>query len=397
MNAVLVAFLVVQCFILGTWLYRHLRLSQALRDEPSLPVDPPGELADPPLVSIVVPARNEEANISACLDSLLAQSYHRREVIVVDDRSEDGTAEVIRRYQEEHPEVRLLQIEDLPPGWTGKNHALARAASEARGDWLLFVDADMRLHEHNLVNAVAYAREHGLDVLTLLARTDCRTFWERVLQPLLGSTLMIRFPVLAVNDPEHRLAFANGQYIFIRRACYESLGGHEAVRSELLEDIALANRAKAQGCPPALLHGYRAAGVRMYGSFIDIWKGWRRIYIYAFKRSIPSLLFSALLILAFSVNPSVVTVAGFVAVLLYPTSVFWCVLLALGVAQVLTMLSVLWRMYTRLILADPRYLAMCPVAMLVALGIFLDAIFSILARRALVWRGTAYPNTVAGE
>jgi len=397
MNPVLAIVLAPQLFILGMWLYRHRRLGRALRDEPSLSVDLPGEVPDPPLVSIIVPARNEEANISACLDSLLAQSYPRREVIVVDDRSEDGTAEVVRRYQQEHPEVRLLQIEDLPPGWTGKTHALARAAEQARGDWLLFVDADMRLHEHNLANAVAYAREQGLDVLTLLARTDCRTFWERVLQPLLGSTLMIRFPVLAVNDPEHRLAFANGQYILIRRPCYESLGGHEAVRSELLEDIALANRAKAQGCALALLHGYRAARVRMYGSFADIWRGWRRIYIHAFRRSIPSLLFSALLILLFSVNPSVVTAAGVVGVLLQPTSVFWWVLLGLGVAQMTIMLSVLWRMYTQLILADPRYLAVCPLAMLVALGIFLDAICSILARRELVWRGTAYPNPAGGE
>ena len=392
MSPWLVGFLGAQAFILGLWVYRYWRLSWALRNEPSLSVDPPGELADPPLVSVIVPARNEEANIPACLDSLLAQSYPRREIIVVDDRSQDDTAQVVRRYEDQHCGVRLIQVDHLPAGWTGKTHALAQAAGEARGDWLLFVDADMRLHEHNLANAVAYAQERGVDLLTLLARTDCQTFWEGVLQPLLGSMLMLRFPLLTVNDPNHRLAFANGQYILIRRSCYRALGGHEAVRAQLLEDIALANRAKAQGLRLALLHGYRAASVRMYGSFADMWRGWRRIYIHAFGRSVRRLLLSILLIVVFSLNPTIITVAGAVGVLAGGTGAIWWWLLVLGVSQIIALLSVVYRMYTRLILADPRYLPLYVVAMVVGAGIFLDALLSVLLRRELVWRGTAYPS-----
>ena len=397
MNPLLGAFLLVQFAILATWFYRHVRLGWVLGHEPILSVEPPGEFSEAPMVSVIVPARNEEANIGNCLDSLLAQSYPRREIIVADDRSQDGTAEVVRRYQQEHPEVRLIQIEELPAGWTGKTNALARAASRAAGEWLLFVDADMRLHPHNLANAVAYAQEQGLDMLTLLARTDCRTFWEAVLQPLLGSMLMIRFPLRLVNDPNHRLAFANGQYILFRRQAYEALGGHGAVRGALLEDIALARRAKAQGFRLALMHGYRAAGVRMYGSLVDIWRGWRRIYLCAFGRSVASLLVSILLILVFSLNPVVVAGAGVVGVAAGLGGGFWWGLALLGGVQVAVMLSVVYRMYTRLILADPRYLPLYPVAMLVGLGIFLDAVLSVLVGREVVWRGRTYPGALSGE
>jgi len=391
------AFLLVQFLILATWLYRHLRLSWVLRNEHNLSVEPPGELPGTPMVSVIVPARNEEANIADCLDSLLAQSYPRFEIIVADDRSEDGTAEVVRRYRREHPEVRLLRIEELPAGWTGKTNALAQAASRARGEWLLFVDADVRLHPHNLANAVAYALEHRLDVLTLLARTDCRTFWEGVLQPLLGSMLMIRFPLQSVNDPSHPLAFANGQYILFRREAYQALGGHEAVRGELLEDIALARRAKAAGYRLALVHGYRAAGVRMYDSFPDIWRGWRRIYLYGFNRSISSLLLSILLILVFSLDPVVLAVGATAGLAAGAGGVGWWLSALLGWAQVGAMLSVVYRMYTRLILADPRYLVLYPVAMVVGLGIFLDAVLSVLLEREVVWRGRTYPQSAEGK
>ena len=391
MSLALGLFFLFEGFILATWVFRHFRLTWVLGHEPILAPEPPGELVDPPLVSIIVPARNEEGNIAECLDSVLAQSYPRREVIVVDDRSEDGTAEVVRRQQERSADVRLVQVNHLPAGWTGKTHALAQAAREARGEWFLFVDADIRLHKDNLASALAYARQHGLEFLSLLARTDCRSFWEGVLQPLLGIMLMLRFPLSSVNDPRRSCAFANGQYILIRRSAYDALGGHAAVSGELLEDIALAQRAKAQRLPLAVVHGYQVASVRMYGSFPDIWRGWRRIYIHALGRRAGSLLLSAALIVLFSLNPLALALAGVLGVLVGGGGGAWLGAAAVGVVQVAAMMSVVYRMYRRLILAQARYLVLYPVAMLVGLGLFLDALLSLVIRRELVWRGTAYP------
>jgi glycosyltransferase involved in cell wall biosynthesis len=349
------------------------------------------QLVDPPLVSIIVPARNEEANIAECLDSLVRQSYPRREVIVVDDRSEDGTADVVRRQQTRFADVRLVQVSQLPPGWTGKTHALVQAAREARGEWFLFVDADIRLDPDNLTSTLTYARERGLEFLSLLPRADCRSFWEGVLQPLLGIMLMLRFPLSSVNDPGQSCAFANGQYILIRRSAYEALGGHAAVCGELLEDMALAQRAKAQRLPLAVIHGYRIASVRMYGSFLDIWRGWRRIYIHAFGRRAASLLVSALLIIVFSLNPLALALSGVLGLLVGAGGGAWLAAATVGVAQVATMMSLVYRMYRQLIRAQARYLVFYPVAMLVGLGVFLDALVSLVTRRQLVWRGRAYP------
>lgn len=394
MRLALGAFLLLQFFILAVWVFRHFRLTWVLKNEPILSPDPPGDLVDPPLVSVIVPARNEEANIADCLESLLAQSYPRREVIVVDDRSEDGTAEVVRRYQERSPDVRLVKVTHLPAGWTGKTHALAQAAQEARGDWFLFVDADMRLQQHNLARAMAYAREHGVEFLSLLAGADCRSFWEGVLQPLLGAMLVLRFPLSAVNDPKRRRAFANGQYILMSRAAYGALGGHATVSGELLEDIALAQRAKAQGLRLVVAHGYRVARVRMYGSFLDIWRGWRRIYIHALGRRVPSLFLSVLLIVLFSLDPLILAPVSVLGALLRPGDGFWLSAATLGVAQVVVMMAAVYRMYRELILAETRYLVFYPVAMLVGLGILVDALLSLVTRRELVWRGTTYPARI---
>jgi chlorobactene glucosyltransferase len=391
MSLALGLFFLFEFLILAIWVLRHSRLTWVLEHEPILFPEPPRDLVDPPLVSIIVPARNEEANIAECLDSLVAQSYPRREVIVVDDRSEDGTADVVRGHQARFGEVRLVQVSQLPPGWTGKTHALAQATREARGEWFLFVDADIRLDPDNLASTLTYVREHGLEFLSLLPRADCRSFWEGVLQPLLGIMLMLRFPLSAVNDPSQSCAFANGQYILIRRSTYEALGGHTAVSGELLEDIALAQRAKAQRLPLAVVHGYRIASVRMYGSFPDIWRGWRRIYIHALGRRARSLLLSAGLIVLFSLNPLALALAGVLGLLVGAEGGAWLAAAAVGVVQVVAMMSLVYRMYRQLILAQARYLLFYPVAMLVGLGLFLDALLSLITRRELVWRGTAYP------
>jgi len=396
-SPLLVAFLLAQTLVLAVWVARQLKLNEAVTKGPRLPITPPGEIKNPPLVSVVIPARNEEHNIGQCLESLLQQSYPNLEILVADDRSEDGTAEVVRGYAEKHPHVRLVQVTELPPGWTGKTHALARAAQEAAGEWLLFVDADTRLHKHNVANAVLYAREHDVGMLSLLPRNVGHTFWENVLQPVLGGMLVIRFPLAAVNDPDRRLAFANGQYILIRRDCYEAVGGHEEVRGELLEDIALAKEAKAKRCRLTLLYGFQAATVRMYGSFGDIWRGWRRIFIHAFERSIPSLIVSALLVLVFSLNPLVLASAAGVVLALGAGQWLAWTSLALGLTQTVVMMAVLVGMYRRLVLADARYLVFYPVAMLIGLGILIDAIFTLAVRRPVNWRGTVYHPSLLGK
>jgi chlorobactene glucosyltransferase len=203
--------------------------------------------ADPPLVSAIIPAKDEEGTLADCLRTVCAQSYPRLEILVVDDRSTDATPEIARRFAEADPRVRVITIKELPGGWTGKTHGLQAAATQARGQWFWFIDSDTRHEPYSLSIVMEYARTEGASMASVLPEMRCETFWERVVQPLAGVVLMQSFPLPFVNNDRMKLAFANGQYILITREAYEAVGGHTAVRDKFVEDIYLASRVKESG------------------------------------------------------------------------------------------------------------------------------------------------------
>jgi cellulose synthase/poly-beta-1,6-N-acetylglucosamine synthase-like glycosyltransferase len=186
---------------------------------------------DPPRVSAILPAKDEEAHLAECLGSICTQTYPNLEILVVDDRSIDRTGEIARQFAARDPRIRVLTIDQLPAGWTGKTHALARATAEARGDWLWFMDADTVHAPESLAIMMEHARSHHAALVSLLPELRCETFWEQIVQPLGAIVLMQSFPLHRVNDDRSRLAFANGQYILIERSAYNAAGGHATHRS----------------------------------------------------------------------------------------------------------------------------------------------------------------------
>src|SRR5262249_8416521 len=155
--------------------------------------------------------------------------------------------EIARRHAEQDARIRVLTIEELPPGWTGKTHALHRAVAEASGEWLWFLDADTLHAPGSLSIVMEYARREGADLASLLPALRGEHFGERVVQPLGGIVLMQSFPLHVVHRDDSPLAFANGQYILIRRSAYDDAGRHEAVKERFVEDIGLAGRVKERG------------------------------------------------------------------------------------------------------------------------------------------------------
>ena len=230
-----------------------------------------------PDVSIIVPARNEARRIRACLEALLAQDYPAYEVVVVDDQSSDATVEQVLAIQARDPRVTLVHAGTLPDGWVGKSHALAVGTRVARGGWYLFVDADTHLAPHSLSTVLARAQAHGVDCLSLSPEQACEGFWERTVQPVVFEFLSARFDFEAVNDPGRPEAAANGQFILIRRAVYDRIGGHDAIKGIVLEDVALANRVKRGGYRLSFQDGRGLARSRMYESLPDLWQGWTKI------------------------------------------------------------------------------------------------------------------------
>jgi len=229
----------------------------------------------PALVSAIVPARNEEAVIAQCLESL-AEQPEIREILVVDDESTDRTAEIVRDLAARFPKVRLLQSGGPPDGWVGKNYAVSVGAREATGDWFLFTDADAEHLPGSTAQALQKTSETGAALISFSPEQVTERWYERVLLPFIYCRLAKLYSYDAVNDPKSPAAAANGQYLMMQRAAYESIGGHASVAGEVLEDVAIARIAKRAGHRIWFGPGVGAVRVRMYRSFAAMWEGWKK-------------------------------------------------------------------------------------------------------------------------
>jgi chlorobactene glucosyltransferase len=229
-----------------------------------------------PSLSIVVPARNEERNIARCVRSLLATAHPDFEVIAVDDQSTDATRSIVDKIAIEDARMHVVAGEALPEGWIGKPWALWQGANRARGEWLLFTDADTEHKPGAAASAQRCALENEYDVVSLLTDQETIGLAERLFLPTILFVILLGIGAVDdVNDPRKPdVAIFNGQYILCSRRAYAGIGGHQAVRGEIAEDLELARRFKRDGRFRIFLTG--AAGLvrtRMYTSFAEIWEG----------------------------------------------------------------------------------------------------------------------------
>ena len=250
---------------------------------------PPPEAEDAPLVSVVVPARDEAHNIGACVATLLASDYPRFELIVVDDQSRDGTGEIVRVIAERSEgRLRLVDGATPPAGWYGKAWACQQGYAAARGELLLFVDADTRHDDELLGHAVGALEARGADLVSVLPRQRMLSFWERVVLPQLFTGITLRYhDVDRVNRTRRpRGAIANGQFMLFRRSAYERIGGHQAVRGEVVEDMALAQAVVAADGQLLLAHAEDLMETRMYRSLAGIIEGWTKNLAHGSRRAV---------------------------------------------------------------------------------------------------------------
>jgi len=233
-----------------------------------------------PTVSVIIPARNEGACLADCLQSLVAQSGLAFEIIVVDDHSTDRTREIASSF----PSVKVIESGPLPAGWTGKNNAVTTGARRARGDWLLFTDADTVHLPGSLARAVAEAKENKADLLSYSPEQIAVTFWEMAALPIVFAELARQYPPSIVSDPASPIAAANGQFILIRRETYEAVGGHAANAGDILEDVALARAVKRSGRKIRFRYAPDAVRTRMYRNYRDLRDGWTKNLALLFPR-----------------------------------------------------------------------------------------------------------------
>ncbi len=382
--------------VVAIWLIRYAVVVWAERQLDLLtPLSPRFDQANPPLVSAIIPARDEEASLADCLASVGAQTYPNLEILVVDDRSTDRTPEIARSFAANDLRVRLITIDQLPPGWTGKTHALQVASGQARGDWFWFLDADTRHVPENLSIVMEYARSRKAAMASLVFELRCETFWENVVQPMAGIYLIQSFPLFWVNDDRRKLAFANGQYILIRREAYEAAGGHFAVRDRFVEDIGMAEHVKKLGLPVRVAIAHGIGSTRMYASLGQLVRGWSRILYDALGRNPLRLLGKALDPLVFSQSGHVVLVVALVLLAMGRSVPFALGLLGLSVVHHVLSYLVLRRLYVLSVPAT-RFTAFFPLANLVMDWVLARSLWMCLTGR-VTWRGTDYGSAVVPD
>jgi chlorobactene glucosyltransferase len=346
-----------------------------------------GEDADIRQVSVIVPARNEERNIGACLSSILASDYPSFEVIVVNDQSQDRTAEIVRGLGRGNArEVCLIEGEPLPAGWFGKPWACSQGAAQASGDLLLFIDADT-IHAPDLLGrSVLELDDSGGDVLTIIGQQIMGTFWERLLQPQFFFLLAMRFPGVGEEKkpPQWRHAIANGQYLLFKREVYDALGGHEAVAEEVVEDLRLAQLLVHGGWKLVVRSG-RGLKTRMYRSIGDLIEGWSKNVATAVLQTTPGWLLPVILPL------SLLTGVGLWQV--PPAVLAWALAtgstgLPLQWGAITTGFGVLvWGRTTRLMGESPVYGLLYPLGSILGAYIF---VLSWMRGNRIRWKGRSY-------
>jgi chlorobactene glucosyltransferase len=376
------------------WLHNQYHLDIVVR-----PAPPPAEAA---MISVCIPARNEERNIRACVEAVLAQDYPNFETIVLDDRSSDKTSAILHELvlgsgsslpemHERTPVLHIMNGSELPEGWAGKPHALFQASAAARGQWLCFIDADTFLSPTALSSCHAKAIETGADMFTIMTFQMMGSFWEKVVLPLVMTALSVGFSPRKVNDPKRRDAIANGQFILIRRSVYDAIGGHESVKDQIVEDKAISEQVKWNGHRLIVADGHAVARTRMYTSLPEMWEGWTK-NIYLGLRDQAGLLYlgifgatvALLAALFLPVWPllaiyRLLNGGGWMAgIVLLESLVFWGYLINVRARVARAMEISLW------------YALTTPLGAAVFAGMMITSAFRVISGKGVAWKGRLY-------
>jgi glycosyltransferase involved in cell wall biosynthesis len=231
------------------------------------------------LVSVLIPARNEKLHIQGCLESVLASdtSGFRMEVLVLDDRSEDETAALIQAIADRDPRVRLLHGVELPAGWMGKSHACHRLVQEARGEWFMFVDADVRLEPAAIRQSLAAGCAQGGGLVTGFPYQVTKTWMEKLVVPMMVFTIISHLPIFMIRRSSHPMfVAATGAFLLIHRSSYKASGGHAAIQADLVDDMSLAKAVKRAGHPVMLADVHDVTNTRMYQNGTEVWNGYKK-------------------------------------------------------------------------------------------------------------------------
>lgn len=350
---------------------------------------------DVPLVTAIIPARNEESSVEKCVSSLLNQDYPNFEVVVVDDCSTDKTPLILKELQKRNLKLKVISGVEPPEDWLGKPYAFYEGVQLASGEWLLFADADVIFHPQAVTQAVSYVLKNSLDMLALAPHFILLTFWEHVLLP--GLFIMLSFfPAWLVNNPRFKnIALGSGAFNLIRRQVYEKVSGHETLKSEVIDDVELGRLVKGRGYRLEVGGGLNLVKVRMYSGLKEIIDGFTKNTFAVLKGGLPGSLLSTIGIFILGVFPFLaVLVFGFGLVRGGDVSLFTFAL-ALGACGTI----LVFRLFVDGVIfgCNPLYVPTHPLGALIFMGIELRSAFFHWFKKEIVWRGRTYKLSRKGD
>jgi chlorobactene glucosyltransferase len=338
-----------------------------------------------PLISVLIPARNEEANIGACLDSLRKQDYPYFEILVLDDSSTDGTAEVVARLASEDQRVKLLKGQPLPPGWAGKPFACHQLAQEARGSWLLFTDADT-LHAPSVLRSVlGVALESDAALISGFPYQRTTSIWQKMAIPILFYFMLLSWmPFWWMQRSRRTLpSVAIGQFLFFSAREYRAIGGHEAVKSRILEDVWLGMEMARHHYKQVTLDLSKLVSCHMYTGFGPMWDGITRwLYMISSVSTLAFLVIMATVLLLF-LAPFLWLIYG---LLLAQPALAWQVLVILQVAIVFLSRFFAGRRFSQ----SKTSIILHPVGVVFLLLVGFYATYQHLRGGGVKWKGRVY-------
>ena len=356
-----------------------VRTKSTIREGMSLP-EPTNES-----VSIVIPAHNEERVIDRCATSLRSQSHKTIQIIFVLDRCSDRTLEILQKHAEEDDRITIIENNACPDSWAGKCNAARLGAAKATGDWLLFTDADTKFDKELVRCAIASAIKRNAALLSILSTLTITKLFERVVQPIASTFLVRHYPVDRVNRKHRSRPFANGQFLLFSRKAYEEIGGHEAVKEALLEDIAFAKTiAKDTDGRVQLLFADGMLKCSMYPTFEAFRTGWKRIYIESHSRDMKKLKVSAITAILVGVLLPLASVAGIVVGFDTSESLYWT-----SIATVVAGVFVIGWLY-QINDAPILFVFLAPIGAIVVASMLWNASLMLKNRTPICWGGREY-------
>ena len=350
--------------------------------------------AENPLVSLIVPFRNEEANLPNLFSSLIKQDYRNVEIVLVDDQSTDKSPQIAKDFAARHKNCKVVSVKEKPEGWTGKTWACEEGFGNSSGEWLLFTDADVEFEKSLITRALHFALVKNIEVLTLMPRILCKSFWAKLIQPIFIHVLLVLYSPLRVNDQKDPFAYVFGSFFLIQRSKYVEIGRHEVVKKSLIEDRALGFLAKQKGRRIMMLDALDSLTSVWAESLADVTHAIERIVSF-------SISVDPLRGVVFAGGTFVVTILPFVtlaiSLLWYSEGVAFSeiILILSFIAGILALLGSSIEVLGSLKLS-PIYVIASPLGGLLFSLIMLTASYKNAFRKKIVWRGREY-NTAEIE